>query len=93
MTDEEKIDNFVDLMFSFDMKELENETKFLENYKKLQQENKLLKEVYEELNKFVEENRTRYIYQDGLGEDWRFEDLDVYNELSEILDKVKIEGE
>ena len=52
-----------------------------------------LKEFYEELNKFVEENRTRYIYQDGLGEDWRFEDLDVYRELLKIIDKVKIEGE
>lgn len=41
---EEKIDNFVDLLFNFDMQELENETKFLENYKKLQQEKRQLEE-------------------------------------------------
>lgn len=50
---EEKIDNFVDLLFNFDMQELENETKFLENYKKLQQENKQLKEVIEEVWDFI----------------------------------------
>lgn len=47
------------------------------------------KEVIEELRNYMKENRTRYIYQDGLGEDWLFKDLGVYDELLEILDKVK----
>lgn len=41
---DEQIDKFVDLIFDFNMKDLEDETKLLENYKKLQQENKQLKE-------------------------------------------------
>ena len=45
------------------------------------------KEVIEEVSKYMKENRTRYIYQDNLGEDWWFEDLDVYSELLQILDK------
>ena len=39
----------------------------------------------DELKKWLEENRNRYIYQDGLGEDWYFEDLNVFEELSSIL--------
>lgn len=48
-----------------------------------------LKEAIEEVREYMNENRTRYIYQDSLGEDWRFDDLDVYSELLQILDKVK----
>lgn len=43
-----EIDNFVDLLFNFDIKELKNETTFLENYKKLQQENEQLKAIEKE---------------------------------------------
>lgn len=53
------------------------------------EQKKLYKEVIEEVRKYMKENRTRYIHQDSLGEDWWFEDLDVYSELSQILDKVK----
>ena len=49
----------------------------------------LHKKVTEEVREYMNENRTRYIYQDSLGEDWRFDDLDVYSELLQILDKVK----
>ena len=48
-----------------------------------------LLEVIEEVREYMKKNRTRYIYQDNLGEDWWFEDLDVYSELLQILDKVK----
>lgn len=54
----------------------------------LQQENKQLKTNRDELKKWLEENKNRYIYQDSLGEDWYFYDLDIFNELGEILDKV-----
>jgi hypothetical protein len=40
-----------------------------------------------EFAKYLSKNQDRYIYQDGLGEDWFFEDLDVFRELSEILDR------
>lgn len=49
----------------------------------------LYKEVIEEVREYMKKNRTRYIYQDNLGEDWWFEDLDVYSELLQILDKAK----
>lgn len=53
----------------------------------LKAENKQLKE---KLNKYLDENGNRYIYQDSLGEDWYFYDLDVFNEIREI---VNLEGE
>lgn len=55
---------------------------------KLQQENKQLKSVLNEIIDWKDKNGNRYIYQDSLGEDWYFYDLDVFDELGEILDKV-----
>lgn len=55
----------------------------------LEKENTQLKDVIEEVREYMKENRTCYIYQDSLGEDWRFDDLDVYSELLQILDKAK----
>lgn len=49
-----QIDDFVDLLFNFDMKELEDETKFLENYKKLQQENKALNDRIAKAIEYIE---------------------------------------
>lgn len=41
------------------------------------------------VSKWLEENRKCYIYQDDLGEDWYFEDLDVFNDLKDLLEKGK----
>lgn len=61
---DEQIDKFVDLIFDFNMKDLEDETKLLENYKKLQQENQQLKiqvssreEVANKYKKVIDEVR------------------------------------
>ena len=74
---EKAIDNFVDLLFNFDMKELENETKFLENYKKLQQENQQLKSVIKEIREYIKEKE-----KDGTL--WSVKSTD---EMLQILDK------
>lgn len=47
-----------------------------------------LKSVLNEIIDWKDKNGNRYIYQDSLGEDWYFYDLDVFDELGEILDKV-----
>lgn len=91
---EKTIDNFVDILFNFDMKELENETKFLENYKKLQQENQQLKEQQKEFIKYLEEEKDRLarecsqIYEDSLGKT-RLVNEDIFNEINEVLSKYK----
>lgn len=46
---------------------------------------KKLKDKIDKVGKYLEENRKQYIYQDELGEDWYFENLDVFDELLEIL--------
>lgn len=63
--------------------------------KQLQQENKqLLQKIKQlestlnEVREWKDKNGNRYIYQDSLGEDWYFEDLDIFNELGEIIDKI-----
>lgn len=43
----------------------------------------------DQLSKWLEENRKCYIYQDGLGEDYYFEDLEVFNDLKDLLEKGK----
>lgn len=43
----------------------------------------------DQLSKWLEENRKCYIYQDSLGEDCYFEDLDIFDELKYLLEKSK----
>lgn len=43
----------------------------------------------DQLSKWLEENRKCYIYQDSLGEDYYFEDLDIFDELKGLLEKGK----
>lgn len=43
--------------------------------------------IKEKLNKYLDENSNRYIYQDLLGEDWYFSDLDVFDELRDLVNK------
>lgn len=64
----------------------------------LQQENKQLKEKIKQLESTLNEvrewknkNGNRYIYQDSLGEDWYFEDLDMFGELRDLLERGKDE--
>ena len=80
------------------IEQLQQENKQLKNDNSLMKANliqvsnkelDLYKEVIEEVREYMKENRTRYIYQDDLREDWWFEDLDVYSELLQLLDKVK----
>ena len=47
-----------------------------------------LETIINELIEWKDKNGNRYIYQDSLGEDWYFYDLDAFDELGEILDKV-----
>ena len=54
----------------------------LDNFVKLQQENERLKESLSEIK-----NLNEYVYQDGIGEDWYFQDLDIYNIILEIVNK------
>ena len=68
---------------------------FINYIHNLGKENKELKEKVNQLESTLNEiidwkdkNGNRYIYQDSLGEDWYFYDLDVFDELGEILDKV-----
>ena len=58
----EQVNKLVDLMFSFDMKELENEAKFLEDYEKTKRENELLKERVAYLERSI--NRKEDIIRD-----------------------------
>lgn len=44
-----------------------------------------LQQRIDKISNYLEENRKQYIYQDGLGEDWYFEDLGVFDELLKIL--------
>lgn len=59
---------------------------YIENIK---QERDLYKSVIDEIDKFIKEEKDRYIYQDSDGAYWYYEDLYVYSELKEILDKAK----
>ena len=47
-----------------------------------------LESTLNEVIDWKDKNGNRYIYQDSLGEDWYFYDLDVFDELGEILNKV-----
>lgn len=47
-----------------------------------------LESTLNEIIDWKDKNGNRYIYQDSLGEDWYFYDLDVFDELGEILNKV-----
>lgn len=47
-----------------------------------------LESTLNEIIDWKDKNGNRYIYQDSLGEDWYFYDLDVFDELGQILDKV-----
>ena len=67
------------------LKEIEKEHQRING--ELREKLKIKQEIIEEVRECMKENRTRYIYQDNLGEDWCFEDLDVYSELLQILDK------
>ena len=53
-----EIDKFVDLFFEFEMEELENETKFLENYKKLKVENHQLREIIKNAIQHIKKRNT-----------------------------------
>ena len=68
-----------------ELKEIEKEHQRING--ELREKLKIKQEIIEEVRECMKENRTRYIYQDNLGEDWCFEDLDVYSELLQILDK------
>lgn len=58
--------------------------------KRLQEENRQLKKtLINKLRELIESNRNRYIYQDDLGEDWYFQDLDIYGELLEAIDNLE----
>lgn len=58
--------------------------------KRLQEENQQLKKtLINKLRELIESNRNRYIYQDNLGEDWHFQDLDIYGELLEAIDNLE----
>lgn len=58
--------------------------------KRLQEENQQLKKnLINKLRELIESNRNRYIYQDDLGEDWYFQDLDIYRELLEAIDNLE----
>lgn len=70
-------------------------TQFVRELMRLQRENKELQQKVNQLESTLNEiidwkdkNGNRYIYQDSLGEDWCFYDLDVFDELGEILNKV-----
>ena len=54
----------------------------------LEQKLNRLETTISEIRDWKDKNGNRYIYQDSLGEDWYFEDLDVFNELGKILNKV-----
>lgn len=56
---------------------------------KLQQKVNQLESILNEMIDWKDRNRKSYIYQDGIGEDWYFEDLDVFVELSSILERGK----
>lgn len=68
---------------------INNFEQLMVNIKDLKEKVNQLKTNRGELKKWLEENRNRYIYQDGLGEDWYFEDLDVFDELKEIIERGK----
>lgn len=73
-----EIENFVDALYSFDIEELENETKFLENYKKLQQENKRLKEKINKLELLIENLKFGVV---------------LNQEQEDLLDKILLDGD
>ena len=73
--------------------EVENANNLINNLQQekilLQLELNQLETNIDELEKCLEENRNCYIYQDGLGEDWYFGDLDVFDELLSTLKRGK----
>ncbi len=54
----------------------------------LEQKVNQLESTINEIIDWKDKNGNRYIYQDSLGEDWYFYDLDVFDELGEILNEV-----
>lgn len=66
--------------------EVENANNLIKN---LQQKVNQLETKISKVKKWLEKNKDRYIYQDGFGEDWYFEDLDVFEELCQELERNK----
>lgn len=51
------ISELVDIMFNFDFEELEKETDFLKEYKKIKEENKKYKTVLDKIKEYIKEDK------------------------------------
>lgn len=62
---ENKINDLVDLMFSFDSEKLEKETDLLKKYKELQKENEKYKEIINKVTEYINKYCEDYIIEDS----------------------------